>query len=279
MSDKKIRISLDNNTGNPSFVDLKAVDNGDDTYSLASIAQNLATPPIDFYFAKAIGTPTTLFAVTAIDDTSITVVTDAAFSVGDYIGIFLSERSYFGEVLAKPGSNVLTLDTPMDYAFSVGSLVVPLTRDLGVDGSSSVQVFELKGPLVTGLRVDITRIMITMITDSAVDLSKFGDLAALTKGIVLRKTDGEVRNYWNAKTNLDLLNLAYDFSPFAATNPTQGVDGLGVRYTFAGPDKHGVAVRLESGDALQILVQDNLLLLGTATATFRAIGQGHIVSN
>lgn len=237
--------------------------------------QDQTTPPLDLYFVQAIGVPTTLAVQAAINDRNITVASDAGFSVGDYLGLFTAPRFYFGEVLAKPGGNVLTLDTPIDFAYTAGSHVQPLTRDLNVNGSvGSPQIFFVAGPGAGSFEIDITRIMISMITSSAADLSLFGNLAALTNGITLRKTDSETRNIWNAKTNLDLLNLAYDLTIFQASNPSQGVDGLGCRYSFAGQEKHGVAVRLGTNEQLQIVITDNLSTL----TQFRIIASGHIVA-
>lgn len=236
--------------------------------------QDQTTPPLDFYFIQPIGSPDSLAAATAIDDTSVTVASDAGFTVGDRVGIFSGAgRFYFAQLLAKPGANVLDLDTPLDFAFSIGNPVIASTRELDVNGSVTPQTFEVRG--AGTFEIDITRIMLSMITASAVDLSLFGDLAALTNGIVLRRTDTETRNIWNIKTNLDILNLAFDFLPFAAANPVQGVDGLGARYTFAGQDKHGVAVRLGLDDSLELIIQDNL----TGLTQFRIIAQGHVVED
>jgi hypothetical protein len=254
----------------------------DGTNPLDVIVGDQTTPPLDLYFIQATGDADTLAVEGAVDDTSITLNDDTGFAVGGYIGVFSGGRFYFGEVLATPGANVLNLDTPLDFAYAVGSNVLEFSRDLGVSGSiGSPEIFEVQGPggAAAGLEIDITRIMISMITDSAADLSLFGDIAALTNGCVLRRNDGAVRNIFNVKTNVDLLNLAYDLTIYSAANPVQGVDGLGARYTFSGPDKHGVAVRLGAGESLEWLVQDDLTDLGTATATFRVIAQGHIVED
>lgn len=242
--------------------------------SLDVFVQDQTTPPLDLYFIQQIGVPNTLAVAGAIDDMSITVTSDAGFTVGNRIGIFSGGgRFYFGQLLAKPGANVLNLDTPLDFAFPIGSPVLAATRELNVNGSVTPQTFEVRG---TGtFEIDITRIIISMITTTAVDLSLFGNLVALTNGIVLRRTDTVTRNIWNIKTNLDMLNLSFDFELFAATNPVQGIDGLGVRYTFAGQDKHGVAVRLGLDDSLELIVQDNL----TGLTQFRMIAQGHVVED
>lgn len=240
------------------------------------VLQDQTTPPFDFYFLQAIGSPTTLAVTGAINDTSITVASDAGFTVGNVVGVFTGARYYFGIVLAKPGGNVLNLDTPLDFAYTAGSNVIAATRELDVNGSiGSPEIFVVSGPggAAGGLEIDIVRLMISMITSSAADLSLFGNLAALTNGIVLRRNDGTVRNIWNAKTNLDLLNLAYDLTIYQSTNPAQGVDGIGCRYTFGGQDKHGTVVRLGVNETLELLIQDDL----TGLDQFRIIAAGSVV--
>ncbi len=238
--------------------------------------QDQTTPALDLYFIQPIGAPTTLAVTGAIDDTSIEVTSDAVFTAGDFIGIFAPPRFYFGVALTKPGGNILTLDTPLDFAYPAGSNVLAFTRDLDVNGSVTPQVFEVQGPEGVGaeaFEIDITRIMISMTTASTPALNEFGDLAALTNGIVLRRTDSLTRNIWNAKSNLEMLNLAYDLTFYSAIGT--GLDGLGVRYTFAGQDKHGVAVRLGAGESLEMIIQDNL----TGLTQFRVLAQGHIVQD
>ena len=114
--------------------------------------------------------------------------------------------------------------------------------------------------------------MVSMVCASLVDLSTFGDLTALTEGIVLRKVDGDYRNIWNVKTNNDFSNLAFDLKIYEKTNPAQGIDGLSCRYSFAGQEKHGVALRLEPGEKLEIINPENL----TGLTSFRVIAQGHV---
>jgi hypothetical protein len=237
--------------------------------------QDQTTQPLDLYFIQAIGAPTTSTGAVAIGDVIIPVTSAASISVGNRLGVFSvvagENRFYFGQVTAVNSLNI-TVDTPFDFAFGAASVVQSTTRELDVDGSSTTQVFTVNGP-TTGAAVDITRIMIQMECASAADLSTFGDLTALTNGIVLRRNNGVVNNIWNVKKNSEFSNLAFDFDIFAASNPSSGIDGLKCRYTFAGQDKHGVAVRLATGETLEVLIQDDI----TGLDSFHIIAQGHLV--
>lgn len=241
--------------------------------------QDQTTPPFDLYFAQAQGAPTTLTIGTTIDDTTITVASVANIALGDYIGIFSGasgeNRFYFGEVLGVSGL-IVTLDTPLDFAFSAGDSVQSTTRDLNVAASRiAPQTFSVRGP-GTGspVSIDITRLLFSLITAAAGELQDFGDIAGgLLNGIVLRRNNGFITNIANIKTNRDLKNLAYDYTSFDAANPGQGEYGSATRYTFGGQDKHGVVIRLSANESLDLIIQDDL----SSLSSFRIIGAGHQV--
>ena len=241
--------------------------------------QDQTSVPVDFFFTQIKGIPTTVAIQTAIDDYTVTVTSAANCSIGDYVGIFNADnstnnRAYFGTILSISGNNI-TLDTPIDFEFQVGDTFACFTRNLNVDGSTTRQIFSVQVGSGATQSIDITRLMVSFITDTKVDLSKFGDLTSLNNGLVLRRKDGVIHNIWNIKNNGELANLCFDYSPYSSTNPNQGQDGAKFRYTFAGQDKHGVAVRLEPGDELQLLIQDDL----TGLQQFRVIAEGHYVTD
>jgi hypothetical protein len=245
--------------------------------SLPVNIQDQASKPVDYFFTKIEGVPTTVATNTAIDDYSVYVVSTNNCSVGGYLGLFNADdpadnRAYFGEILSISGTNV-TLDTPIDFAFQVGDTAACFSRDLNVDGSATNQIFSVQVGSGASQSIDITRIMLHMETASAVSLAKFGDLPSLTNGIVLRKVDGTTFNIWNVKNNGEMKNLCYDWSPTLGSNPQQNVDGASFRYTFNGPEKHGVVVRLDPGDSLQLIIQDDL----SGLTVFRVIAEGHFV--
>lgn len=237
--------------------------------------EDQTTAALDLFFAQGSGAPTTLTVQSSIDNSSITVNSSTSFTAGDYVLIAEGNRFYTAELLTIT-NNVLTFDTPLDNNFSVGSFVIPTTRDLNVDGSTTSQTFAIKGGGIgSNLSIDVTRLMIHMETAGAVDLNKFGDLTALTNGVVIRRVDGTTRNIFNIKSNGEMRNLCFDWTVDVASNPSQGQNGVGFRYTFAGQDKHGVAVRLDPGDELQVIIQDDL----TGLEKFRIIAEGHEVSD
>jgi hypothetical protein len=242
-------------------------------------AQDQDSPPFDFFFTQIKGAPTTIAVETVIDEYTVTVADGSACGIGDYFGMFNAlnpnDNRYSFSTILGISTNVLTLDTPVDFAFKIGDTAACFTRDMNVDGSVTPQVFRIQVGSAATQSIDITRIMISMLTASPVSLAKFGDIdpSLIIRGLVLRRTNGDVRNIWNAKSNGEIANLTFDYDPYTALNPAQGQDGAKFRYTLAGQAKHGVVVRLHPGDSLDLIVQDPLQTL----VQFRVIGEGHVV--
>ena len=235
--------------------------------------QDQTSPAFDTYFAKALGGSITFLQANSTFDTyTINLTSTTNYSIGDYVGIAEVDKSYFGEVLAVNGT-IITLDTPLDSSYTTNAIVFSSTRDLNVDGSNNRQIYSITIGAGSEISVDVTRIMIVITCTEAPELETFCDLPALTKGVVLRRVDGVSQNYWNVKNNGDFSNLAFDMNVLSDKKFT--TNGLVVRYTFAGQDKHGVAVRLNPGDALELIVQDDLSSLDS----FRIIAEGHFVTD
>jgi len=256
------------------------VEDNDGQGCLAVCVQDQATPSFDLYFVQGSAAPTTIATQVAIGDTDIDVV--ASISAGTYVGIFhpAEGRFFFAEVLAVAGTGpfTITVDNPSDFAFEVGDNVQPTTRDMLVDGTlATPEIFEIQGPGSGALAIDITRLMFAFTCTSQPDDSLFANIAALTNGLVIRRKDGTYRNIANIKSNSDFANLAYDIVYTNRTTPASTF-GVRIRWSFGGQDKHGVVIRLATGESLQILIQDTLTT-GASILSFRAIAVGHEVTN
>lgn len=238
--------------------------------------QDQTTRPLDLFFTQLDGTPTTLLSDANFDDRTIELTSTTGFADGQFFGIFSTtspgEGFYFGTQIGAPAGNTITIDTPIDFDFNAGDSVIPLTKDLNVNGSITPQIFSVTIGSGSQVKLDITRIILQITTTDTPLFNEFGNIPALTDGIVLRRKNGIKENIWNVKSNGEFANLAYDVT-FYESGVGQEQGGLAVRYTFSGQDKHGVAVRLIPGDTLDLIVQDDL----TALNSFNIIAQGHIV--
>lgn len=245
--------------------------------SLPVTLQDQTTPPVILPMSKTKNVPTTTTVATAIDDYTITLASVTGYIDGNYIALINDEldQIFLAYQVGAPAGNVITLDRPLDYAFPIGSVVHAANTNMNVDGSVTPQIFSIRGGEISaGIPnvLDITRVMLGMRCDSAADLSTFGNLAALTKGITLRKTDGSYYNIVNWKTNGEIGTTAFDMTIHAATNPIQGVDGVLARLTFGGQNKMGVVVRLGPTEDLELIINDDL----TDLVRFGMLAEGHI---
>lgn len=254
--------------------------NADGSLNVDATLQDQTTPVVIARFTKLeastqTSTPMSLY------DTSVFIVSTAGFSIGKVITIFDPEGVRFTTFVAIGNiGNEILLDSPTDYAYPAGSYVDIGEPNMAVDGSTTPVVFGVRNnagqtpPPGLELSMDVTRVMFSCITSTAVDLSKFGDIAGgLTKGILLRKRDGTTYNIFNVKKNEGIAAMAYDFQVYSASNPQQGIDGFNSRLTFAGQNKMGVTVRLEINEDLELIVQDDL----SSITSFQMLAEGSIV--
>lgn len=111
---------------------------------------------------------------------------------------------------------------------------------------------------------------------TAMDDAKFAGQTALTNGVVLRikhNGTGTYENVWNVHSNGEFGLLTFD-SAYTSKAPA-GYNGFRWRNTYAGQSKHGVTLRLELGEILEVLIQDDL----TGLNKFHIMAQGHLVTD
>lgn len=239
--------------------------------------QDQTSPSVIVKFNRVTNTTATDGAV-AIGDRSVTVASATGISAGSYLIIYNGDSNrYFLCHVVSIVSTTATIDTPFDFAFPSGSTVDVAITNMNENGSSMPLVFGIRGSGMTSAvpsSVDITRIILTCITESAADLSLFGDLTELTNGLVMRHRKLSSYNHiFNVKSNRELAGIMFDFDILSASNPAQGVDGFKGRLTFAGQEKVGVVKRLRPGEDLELIIADDL----SGLTTFEVIAEGHIV--
>jgi hypothetical protein len=240
--------------------------------------QDRDTPLIVFPFNR-VHNSTTLAEEAEVDQRDIVVTSATNIVVGSLVILFSpsTERFYYGRATVISGAPTITLDTKLDSTFPVGTFVDIAITNLAVDGSSTPQTFGLRGigaPPGVDIKVDVTRILFTCVCDSAVTLSLFANLTALTNGLVLRSRNGTIRNIFNVKSNREFSGIMFDFTPLVATNPSQGEDGFTSRFTFT---RLGGVARLEIGEDLELIVQDNLASGSPDITILECMAEGHIV--
>ena len=236
-----------------------------------------STSPLFIVKASNLVAETTITSQTAKDDYIVNVTSAAGFVIGQYLTIYniAEDRVFFSEIL-DINTLAITLDTPLDFEFPIGSIVSVGDNNMNVDGSVTPVIFGIRNPTTADIpsSVDITRIMFKCLTTDRVDLSMFGNIAGgLLRGIIVRRVDGTYQNIFNAKTNGELKNIMYDLDIELVAQ--QGQDGFTGRLTFAGQNKMGAVIRIGPDEDIQIVIQDDL----TSLDRFIVIAEGSGVVN
>lgn len=228
--------------------------------------------PISLRMNQVVQEGLTLAEDTVIDSRTITVSPGHGLVATDRI-ILLQENGepqfFFSKIISVAG-DVLTLDTLVPYAFQASiAEITQYDPDLNKDGSTTVYKAELRNPF--SFSIDVTRIIMHMTDATAMDDGKFGGRTALDYGISFRKNipgSGNI-HLWNCKTNGEIGELSFD-KEYDFKAPA-GVYGFSSRLTYAGQSKHGVAILLEQGEAIELLIQDDL----TELVSFTIMVEGH----
>jgi len=225
---------------------------------------------INELFHNHTGTISTIAANTAVGTTSIELADASAFAVNDIVQINDGEIETTFPRITAIVINTLTLDRPLDYAYVIGDAVEVVHADLTTEiGTLSSPISHTITPHEEEIW-HIERIIISMTHTSAAADSNFGNIAALTNGVVIRAhINGQFGTFTNWKTNRDIRLDMYDMEYTDKAGPS--LFGTHARGSF---NRIGVTVRLDGakGDYLEALVQDNL----TGLSSFLINGQGHI---
>jgi hypothetical protein len=211
---------------------------------------------------------------TVKNDYFITLNNVTDISIGDYLIMFNADidNAFYGFVQAIVG-NTIEVNVPINDNFPIGSQVDIATIFLNVAGSKvSQEIFLRRGGSAGNLGDDLigSRFMIQCITEGQINFQNFGDIVGgLANGLVFRERDenGKERHLFTVQTNGDLSEIAYDFRPFEASNPAQGVNGFVARLSFGGTSKIGSTIRMSSDGDIVATVQDDLSSLVSLTVT------------
>lgn len=223
-------------------------------------------------YVHAHGATTTLSVAANIGDISIDVVSAVGFTIGQFVhlGVNTNTIEPIHPQITDILGTVITLDRPIDNNFLIGDAVTVSIIDLNTTIGSLAAPISYK--YLPGInRVEhIHRIMISMIHATSADDSTFGNITALTNGVVFRaQVNGVTGTFTNWKSNrdfiLDFFDVVYTDKAGAGSFGTRG------RGSFSEID---IAIKLDgsTGDFLEVLIQDDL----TALTSFRIKTQGHV---
>jgi hypothetical protein len=218
----------------------------------------------------------TLAVAASVGDTAVTVTNGAQFTVGQEV--FIEEGNVYQPgtvVITLISVNILTLDRPLDSAYTTSATVEVVNTNLVTTTPGSLgapQIFCLRPPPGGDQSVwHIDRLLISATSASALDDSKFVSINPLPNGLTMRELKSQNFTLNNWKTNSEMRLSFYDISYVDKTGG--GLNGMSGRYTFKRVDTI-VEIDGSQGEELQLLVQDDL----TGITSLKVTAQGHFAA-
>jgi hypothetical protein len=226
---------------------------------------------VNQYIHQHTVTTTTLAVASAPNDYQITVVSAVGFAINDYIHVNTTTIETTHPKILNIVGNVFTLDRRLDKAHFIGDEVIKVYIDISTTAGTLVTPQEFFAGPPPGEIWHLTRLLFEMTHSTAGDLGLFGDLPALTNGVLLRaKVNGNYGTLTNWKTNANIKTDMFDvvFDNRSGGGGTWGTTGRG---TFR---EAGAVLRLDgnTSDQFELYVQDDL----TGLLTFTMKVQGHL---
>lgn len=245
--------------------------------------QDQTTSPIELFLHNDDSVVTITSDLSAGDQT-INLVSGHGFVAGEFIyivwysNILQRNRFYQGEVITSAATSI-TVGKPF-YENVLTTEISQSTRNnvnMAVDGSVTPQEFHIKPP--SGVKWDLTRLMLIMTLTSQPDDGLFGNISRLTNGVYFGiEQPGFVGGYLGGfHDNSDFRRTAFDVG-YHARSGGGGTWGLSMRKTFGGQDKYGVVIRLDGDKDQEFVgvVQDDLTV-GSDVISMKVVLMGHYV--
>lgn len=240
--------NLNDGFGNPVSSYMGAID-----VHIAEVHQQIVNELFHFHT----GIESTIAVAVTAGDVSIELADATGFLINDTIQINNGQiETTFPIITDTPGGNVLVLDRPLDFNYNIGDIVEIVHTDISDDiGTLLSPVSHVSRP-EPGIVWFINRIILTMTHATEATDDRFGGIAELENGFVLRANiSGQFGSFTNWKTNEDIILDMYDVRYSDKAGPS--LFGTSGRGSFS---RIGAWIILNgnNGDFLEGLTQDDL---------------------
>lgn len=185
---------------------------------------------------------------------SINVSDTTGCVVGEAIYLYNNESSFQALISGITG-NTISFTPILDRDFySNNSYYECGSTNLGVDGSVNPVTYCIHPP--TNISWDIETLTINFIDNADMDASLFGSRAALTNGLLIRKTNGDYNNLFMIYNNNGFILRGFDY-----LNIPKAPSGVYIAdFSLKFDKSYGSIINLkgEDGDCIEIIVSDDL---------------------
>ena len=229
---------------------------------------------VDMKLIKDLGSVTLAKDLT-VNDRYMQLNAGHGLTTGMVLNIFCENRLVQNNV-ENVNINNITLTMRSDINCDSGTIIkkgVSNANTIGTLASPELFCLDLTG--YNNISFDITRMIINIEDNSAMDNALFGGLPKLTYPIVYRVYDGMIKNLFSASTNGAFRVRAYDLD-YDDKAPS-GFYGITIRRSFNGADKNGAVIRLHAADNDKFCMENVVSLTGLTK--FENVVQGHYVTD
>jgi hypothetical protein len=211
---------------------------------------------------------TTLASNASFDGTTIVVTSAIGMVIGQTITIRQGTR-FYQSLIKNIAGTTITLQSPLDYAFTSGANVCAGDWNLKKNGSVTPVIAKICPPL--DAKFDIYEFHVHLTDQTEMDSAKFGGLTALTNGILFRITDGYTKNLPLIVNNSGFQE--HGFSIQYDDKAPAGYYGLHACKNYK--EQNGVSFRLDgsTADTIELWIRDDLTALDLLSCTVL----GHVV--
>lgn len=247
----------------------------DDNGNVEVAVQDNTNIPINLYLTRNLAN-ITLVSPTSIDG-DFAIINSPIVPVIDNLVCFKEGEHFYqseiiGVVSLGGGNYNVSLESPLDFNFSVLGGCSLRSNNLAVDGSVTPIVFDVS-PSRLSVDWHVNKVLFHIEDGSVMDSGRFGGINKLSKGIILRLVDGVNKNLLSISSNGDFAE--HDATIKYDDKAPSGVYSLISTKIFNGQDNAGVVLYLNSNtsDKLEVIVQDDLSGLDHV----HVVAIGHVV--
>lgn len=199
----------------------------------------------------------TLTSDVNIDDRIINVSAGHGITAGDSLIIYTDDYHHQFAVVSV-SVNAITMEAPFYFPFPVANTTIIRGKtDVNVLGSlGSPVIFKFGLPGINQLPIDVNKGIILMGHTADQDDSKYGGIAALTNGFLIRKENAVKFNLGIYRSNRDYKLNNGEVVP--TDKAPAGEFGTEIRFKIQGQENFDQVIRFQYGDYLTGYVQDDL---------------------
>jgi len=261
----------------------KVIPIGEDGINVISSTNPLPMKPvaqevyniIELPFVQTLSVPLFLAIDTVCGSYTATLAPEHGFVNGNEIVIAQNStmNAFFYAKILNVATNVLTFDTPLPVEFNATkALCFKVSSSMNVNGSITPIIFKITNN--SSMSIDLHEISFQCLSSSGMDDGKFGNLNALTRGVVIREKFNPTcyQNFYNFKTNGEL-RLISGYLDYIDKAPAGSGYGYGASIPLGDYASHGSPMVIGPGESAEIIIQDDL----TGLTYFKANASAKVI--